>query len=73
MLLLCIRLLHAVSVFLVRLVGSLFWINIDDLTISLSFQSMPEVVYFAGPIEGAYNAYCPPIVTVPINNGKEFG
>lgn len=36
-LLLCIRLLHALSVLLLHLVGSLFWINIDDLTISLSF------------------------------------
>jgi hypothetical protein len=34
MLLLCIRLLHALSALLIRLVSSLFWINIDGLPIS---------------------------------------
>jgi hypothetical protein len=53
--LLCIRLFHALSVLLLRPVGYLFWINIDDLTISLSFQSLPHFVCFASLIEGAYN------------------
>jgi hypothetical protein len=53
----CIRLIHALSVLLLCLVGYLFWINIDDLTISLSFQYLPQFVYFASLTEGAYNKF----------------